>query len=262
MLLISLAANSFAESDDEKKLFGFINAERQREGLQTLEWDKDLFKVAENHSKDMAKHDQIAHKGSDNSQPHERIRNAGIFASKTAENVARDENVVSAHTSLMISLYHRENILDPEFTRGAVGIEKKDSQLYVTELFIRQLEDYELEDARKILLRVINSYRIQHNLPTVSLMDALNKMAQSHVDVQSKMNSLGAPLTLDLMARQLKGTVRVTVYTTTALMMPPEGVNPNLLSNSVNIGIGYKRVRNSVCPGGCYLVTFVFGPEP
>ena len=44
------------------------------------------------------------------------------------------------------------------------------------------------------------------------------------------------PFILDLMAKQLKGTVRVTVYTTTALLLPPEGVNPNLLSNSVNVG--------------------------
>lgn len=238
-----------------------MNTERERENLQDLEWDKALYKVAMEHSKDMAKTDRVAHKGSDGSQPHERIRKAGIFASKTAENIARDANVVSAHTSLMESLYHRENILDPEFTRGAVAIVKRSERLYVTELFIRQLEDYDTDDARRLLLNVVNDYRLQHNLDSLSLSDALNKMAQSHVEVQAKMNSLGPPLTMDLMAKKVKGTVHVHVYTTTALLVLPESVAPQLLLTTPNIGIGYKRIHASVCEGGCYLITLVLGPE-
>lgn len=261
VLCVSISGPVFAQSDDEKTLFGFINTERQRENLVILEWDKALYKVAMEHSKDMAKKDQVAHKGSDGSQPHERILRAGIFVSKTAENVARDSNVISAHTSLMESLYHRENILDPEFTRGAVAIVDRDSRLYVTELFIRQLEDYKEEDARRLLLKVVNDYRQQHNVPPLLLSDTLNKMAQSHVEVQAKMHSLGPPLTMDLMAKQVKGTVHVHVYTSTALLVLPESMAPQLLLFTPSIGIGYKRIRASVCPGGCYLITFVLGPE-
>jgi uncharacterized protein YkwD len=238
-----------------------MNTERERENLPSLEWDRALYKVAMEHSKDMAKKDQVGHKGSDGSQPHQRIQKAGIYASKTAENVARDANVISAHTSLMESLYHRENILDPEFTRSAVAVVKRDTRLYVTELFIRQLEDYDTKEARRLLSDVVNDYRLQHNLQTLSLSDALNTMAQSHVEVQAKMNSLGPPLTMDLMAKKVKGTVHVHVYTTTALLVLPESLGPQLLLSTPNIGIGYKRVRASVCEGGCYLITLVLGPE-
>lgn len=250
-----------AQSDDEKTLFGFMNAERERENLQTLEWDRALYKVAVEHSKDMAKKEQVAHKGSDGSQPYQRIQKAGIYASKTAENVARDASIVSAHTSLMESLYHRENILDPEFTRGAVAVVRRDTRLYVTELFIRQLEDYDTEEARRLLLNVVNDYRMQHNMQALSLSEALDQMAQSHVEVQAKTNSLGRPLTMDLMAKKVKGTVRVHVYTTTALLVLPESLAPELLLSTPSIGIGYKRVRASVCTGGCYLITLVLGPE-
>ncbi|HET6267588.1 MAG TPA: CAP domain-containing protein, partial [Acidobacteriota bacterium] len=260
LLLICSSANfSYAQTDDERTLFSYINKERVREGLSELVWDDDLYKVAVAHSKDMAKHDTVSHREG-RSLPDDRIRKAGILVSKSGENVACDINVISAHTALMESLYHRENILDPEFTRGAVGITPRETHFFVTELFIRKLEDFGTDAARTLLLSTINDFRKQKNLLPLAFSDALNKMAQSHVEVESKMDSLGPPLTMDLMARQMKGTVRVNVYTTTALLEIPTQVQPNLELNNQSIGIGYKRIKGSACVNGCYLITLVLGP--
>src|SRR5919106_5102158 len=125
----------FAESDQERQLFEFVNSERSREKLIPFLWDEDLHRVAVAHSKDMAARGKARHEGSDGRAPHERIRDAKIYASKTGENMARDLNVISAHTLLMQSLYHRENILEPEFTHAAVGIVSERQFLYITELF-------------------------------------------------------------------------------------------------------------------------------
>src|SRR5215470_17371028 len=96
-----------APDSDEKTLFSFINNEREREKAQKLEWDDDLYHVAMEHSKDMAEMEKVTHSSSKGLGPRERIVQSGIFASEFAENVAEDENVISAHTSLMESVYHR-----------------------------------------------------------------------------------------------------------------------------------------------------------
>src|SRR5687768_2939559 len=108
LLLLSFPA--FSQTDQEKQLFDYMNTERAREGLNPLLWEEELYRVALEHSKDMAKSGRASHRGSDRKEPQDRIREANIFASRAGENIARDVNVVSAHTLLMQSVDHRANI--------------------------------------------------------------------------------------------------------------------------------------------------------
>src|SRR5690242_16647503 len=147
LLVIALSLN--AESDHEKQLFGYMNAEREREGVKPLQWDDQLYQVALAHSEDMAAMHKVSHTGSDHTQPDERIRNAKIYASKTAENIAGDISVIAAHTGLMTSLYHRRNILDPDFTHAVDAIYEDHGYLYITEMFAKELGAHTVDEARK-----------------------------------------------------------------------------------------------------------------
>jgi hypothetical protein len=209
------------------------------------------------HSRDMARQGKISHSGSDGSQPQQRIRDAGVYATRTAENVARDLNVVSAHTALMESLYHRENVLDPEMTDVAVGIVKTGKYLYVTEVFIRALDQLSLEEARRLLLDQMNRYRDSRRLPALQLSNSLSSVAQSHIDVQENLGTLSPPLLMNLLAKRHKGEVRVNVYTSSTVTIPDE-VRAILDQDLMQAGIGFKRVRGKLCESGCYLVTLIF----
>jgi uncharacterized protein YkwD len=256
---ILLPAFVFTESDQEKQLFEFVNSERSREKLMPLLWDEDLHRVAVAHSQDMAVRGKASHEGSDGRAPHERIRDANIYASKTGENIARDLNVISAHTLLMQSLYHRENILEPEFTHAAIGIVSERKFLYITELFIHRVGDYSVNQARQTLVKQYNFYRQDKKLNPLVLSESLNKVAQSHVEMQKKFDSLSPMLLMSSVARSNRGSTLVSVYTTTGLLEIPTQVRDDLVSNSRKLGIGFKRIQGSICGGGCYLIVLVFG---
>jgi uncharacterized protein YkwD len=248
-----------AESEQEKQLFGYINSERAREDRMSLIWDEELYSVALAHSKDMARSEKASHRGTDGREPHERIRSAQIYASKSGENIARDINVISAHTLLMQSVDHRDNILAPEFTHAAVAIVREKQFLYITELFIHKIGDHALEQARETLVRQYNFYRQDQKLSPFIYSASLSSAAQAHVETQKRFDSLSPMLTLSSVAQSTRGRILVTAYTATSLSEVPAQVRKDLRSDMNRIGIGFKRVQGSICSGGCYLIVLVFG---
>lgn len=263
LLAISLhfIAPLTAQSDLEKELFDYMNLEREREGLKALSWNESLYKVALAHSNDMAQMGVVSHEGSNGSKTTERIRNSGVFSSGLAENVARDTNVVAAHTALMESLYHRRNILNPEYTDTAVGVTEKGKYLYVTEVFIKKIDSFSLADARQMILTEMNLYRKNHGLGPLIPAMTLNDLAQSHVDFQERVSSLGPPLIMSVMAHHSKGALRASVYTTSSISNFPEDVLKSLDLKIQSVGIGFKRIQGDLCKSGCFLITLMFGPE-
>jgi uncharacterized protein YkwD len=257
LLLICFVKAAWPQSAEEQKLFSFINTERKRENIPTLKWNPDLYRVAIAHSKDMASMNRADHTGTDGREPHQRLSHAGIFASKTAENIARDVNVVSAHTLLMQSLYHRENILEPEFTDCAVAAFPKGSLLYITEVFIRRVPELSVREARRQLLDTFNHLRGRKKQDPLAFSEALSNVAQSHVDVQQKFDSKTPLLTMSVLVHQLKRSVLVTVYTTSDVASIPDNVEESLLGNHRIAGVGFKRIRGSLCESGCYFIAVI-----
>lgn len=257
-ILVVSASFLWSESDQEKQLFAYINAERQREHLPQLKWHSALYDAALAHSRDMAVMHQITHKGSDGSEPHERVRAAMIYASKTAENVAGDINIVSVHTSLMKSIYHRDNILDPDFTHTAAAVYVQDGYLYVTEIFIREIAEHTLSEARYLILKRINQTRLSRNLTPVTLSRSLSNAAQSHVEVQTKLAKLSPMLILDALGRERRGSLLVNAYTTDDLMIFPLQMDIELMMDIRSVGIGFSRTMRQPCESGCYVVALIF----
>lgn len=106
---------------DEQKLFDKTNQERQKIGVGTLRSDDDLRDVGRLHSRDMFARGYFAHITPDGQDPFDRMHAAGISYTFAGENLALAPTVEIAHSGLMNSPGHRENILKPDFTRLGIG---------------------------------------------------------------------------------------------------------------------------------------------
>lgn len=257
IIFICFASVSFAQTQNEKQLFSYVNSERTREGLQPLQWDDHLYFVALEHSRDMASANRLSHTGSDRTDPEKRVLKAGIYASGVAENVARDLNVVSAHTSLMSSIYHRQNIMNPQFERVGIGIVRNAESLYITELFTAPLPDFTIAEARETLLKAIGQFRSARKLPPAYVLDELNNAAQLNAEDHARENSLDSRIPISGMAAQLHGALHINIYTSGDLSVIPAQLNQILTIRVLTIGVGAKRTRGKLCDLGCYVVTLI-----
>ncbi|WP_051785857.1 CAP domain-containing protein [Endozoicomonas numazuensis] len=104
-----------------------------------LKWNHSLEAAAKRHSLDMANKDFMDHKGSDNSQPDERIEAQGYIWKSYGENVAAGYSTVDeVLKGWMSSPGHCKNIMNPHVTEmGASFVEKAFSQyeIYWTQVF-------------------------------------------------------------------------------------------------------------------------------
>ncbi len=116
----------------EQSLINMINNERVRAGLNALEIDRELSKVARLKSEDMDKNNYFSHTSPTYGSPFTMIKDFGITYRNAGENIAKTYSVERAHEGFMNSEGHRRNILTPGFTHIGVGI----SGYYYTEMFI------------------------------------------------------------------------------------------------------------------------------
>lgn len=116
----------------EQNLIDMINNERIKAGLNALEIDRELSKVARLKSEDMDKNNYFSHTSPTYGSPFTMIKDFGITYRNAGENIAKTYSVERAHEGFMNSEGHRRNILTPGFTHIGVGI----SGYYYTEMFI------------------------------------------------------------------------------------------------------------------------------
>lgn len=121
--------------DPEDALTEMIARARRSERLPPLLRDASLDEVARAHAVRMRKARRVAHDVGDG-PPHERLREADVFAAAIGENVAHAASVASAHRALWASPSHRGNLLDPRFERvGVAVIPDADGSVWVTQIF-------------------------------------------------------------------------------------------------------------------------------
>ncbi len=126
-------------------------------------------------------------------------------------------------------------------------------------MFIEKLTDYSVEEARTAILTHINQVRGEKHLPPLSLSKNLSSVAQSHVEVQTRLSSMSPLMIMGVISRQMKGSVLVNVYTTDSLRLAPDEVIHNFVLNNNTVGIGFKKAQGSLCNTGCYVVALIFG---
>lgn len=129
----------------ENLIFTKTNEERVSAGLSPLELDPRLIEPAYVHSEDMALNVYFAHEGLDGCDAVCRIKDVDYSFSMLGENLyylggyKLDEEELASRivTGWMKSPHHRENILNPEFTHGAVSVYVVKDRLYATALYSR-----------------------------------------------------------------------------------------------------------------------------
>ena len=124
----------------EKEVVTLTNKERTKRGLKPLTLDTELSKMARDKSKDMVANHYFDHQSPTYGSPFDMMKRYGISYSYAGENIAAGqktpEDVVEAW---MNSEGHRENILNPNFTKIGVGYVQGGSYgSYWTQEFIGQ----------------------------------------------------------------------------------------------------------------------------
>ena len=128
----------FAEGRDmaEATLLQLVNLERQQRGMLPLAWDPQLQLLARQHSREMMSHGYFGHVSPESGDLTARLRDAAVFTRRAAENLVRSSSSSRAHARLMESPSHRANILDPNLTHLGIGIESRNGELVVTQIFV------------------------------------------------------------------------------------------------------------------------------
>ncbi|MFR9788180.1 CAP domain-containing protein [Streptomyces sp. MB22_4] len=112
-----------AASGVTAQIVQLVNAERAKAGCRPLTLDAKLTAAAQEHSADMAAHQNMSHTGSDGSDPGTRITRAGYTWSAYGENVAYGYSTAAeVMAGWMSSPGHRANILDCGFQEIGVGL--------------------------------------------------------------------------------------------------------------------------------------------
>ena len=125
------------EDDDfEQQVLDLVNAERAKEGLQPLIYNPLLDQAAGGHATHMGQVGQMAHEGIGNGTPGDRIRATGV-RNAWGENVAKGQRTPQQVVAeWMNSPKHRENIMDPTFTKlGVEQVTGADGQNYWAQEF-------------------------------------------------------------------------------------------------------------------------------
>ncbi|UZJ78130.1 CAP domain-containing protein [Fictibacillus sp. KU28468] len=107
---------------DEKQMVDKVNQEREKAGVKPLQVDMELTKMARVKAQDMIDNNYFDHNSPKYGSPFDMMNKFGIQYQTAGENIAGNSSVDGAHTSLMNSQGHRENILKSDYTKVGIGI--------------------------------------------------------------------------------------------------------------------------------------------
>lgn len=132
----SSTSNSYSTFQNE--VVQLVNAERKKAGLSGLAENAPLMKTATVKSEDMAKNNYFSHTSPTYGSPFDLMKKFGISYRAAGENIAMgQETPEQVMKAWMNSPGHRENILNPSFTKIGVGVAKNsENQYYWTQHFI------------------------------------------------------------------------------------------------------------------------------
>lgn len=122
---VKLNIASFKLTVDEKSeslMFKKVNEERKKMAIPELILLAPLSGVGRSHSKDMWQRSYFSHYSPEGKDVGDRLNEADIKYTFAGENLALAPTVSTAHTGLMNSKGHRENILEPRFKKIGIGV--------------------------------------------------------------------------------------------------------------------------------------------
>lgn len=209
--LLAIAAQAQAGSSArEQQLLDLVNHEREKAGLQKLEWNDRLAQAALAHSQLLAKNQDLSHQFPGERPVQERVGTTGLRFNSVAENVAEAPDVDTAHTALMHSPGHRANILHPDY--NAIGISivsvkgEHGEQLFVTQDFAHALATYtEKQVGDDVIARFNRARRIKRLSAVDAITDPRLRKAACSQDMKTDQLIQGLPGATGLMIFSVSG---------------------------------------------------------
>jgi uncharacterized YkwD family protein/spore coat assembly protein SafA len=114
--------NIDATKNTEQQVLDIVNRERQAQGLQPLQMDWELQRVARVKACDMAQKNYFSHTSPTYGSPFDMMKQFGVSYRTAGENIAKGQRTPSeVMQSWMNSSGHRANILKGDFTHIGVG---------------------------------------------------------------------------------------------------------------------------------------------
>lgn len=112
---------TMASEQDEENMLDLINTERATRGLKPLAMYEPARLVARDYGRYLFANGFLSHYDLEKRGSGERLRHYKIPYMLSGENLAYAHDVIEAHSGLMQSPDHRDNILQPLFTRVGIG---------------------------------------------------------------------------------------------------------------------------------------------
>lgn len=217
----------------EQQLFQVLNAARQSNGLEKLEWNAKLATAARAHAEELARHGDLSHMYPGELPLEQRVGVTGERFDAVAENVAAADNVDDAHVGLMNSPGHRANILAPKYNAVGIAVVRVKDRVYVAQDFAHVLPVYSNQQFRDEVVAAFNRVRKAHRFAP------LDFTSDPRLDDQACAGKLEPQSTL----LSERGAVRAAIFTATrpGELPPPmenAAADPNL--RRMNIGICFR----------------------
>ncbi|MDD5306940.1 MAG: CAP domain-containing protein [Deltaproteobacteria bacterium] len=179
------SAEGSAVADPVSGLLALVNESRTASGLKPVALSKDLSRVAQAYSEEMARTGVIAHVSPESGSVADRVAAAGLAYPLLTENLAAASGAAEVHEGLMGSPAHRANILDPAAREIGIGVapmhREGETALLVTEIFAGRPGPI-ARDAAKQFLAAINAARGGQRLPALVADKGLEELARRNKD--------------------------------------------------------------------------------
>jgi len=125
-------AATTGDSGGVEALVHQINAVRRKEHLRLLRLDARLCAIARSHALDMLARNFVGHTNPDGLDPFARMARANYSFGYAGENLAVDVSLDSVTAEFFASPEHRENLLEPHFSRVGIGaVSSSDGEIVV-----------------------------------------------------------------------------------------------------------------------------------
>ena len=116
------SSESNSLTSDEQETFNLINQQRTQNGLQALQIDWEVQRVARIKAQDMVNNNYFSHTSPTYGSPFDMLKSFGISYRSAGENIAGNSNNQVAVTAWMNSSGHRANILNSSFNYTGLGV--------------------------------------------------------------------------------------------------------------------------------------------
>lgn len=234
----------------EEWMVNAVNAERAKQGLSPLEIDPRLTEIARKHSVRMSEAGELSHQFNGEPSVRSRAAGTGMRLNFSGENVAFDSKVETAHSGLMLSPPHHENIMKPEYNVIGIGIVHRGNRFYVTQDFARRLPEMSVNDAENEIAKRFAGIRRSAGtrpLPRIErpeLRTATCEMART--------DSLSARL-----VPRFKDMQNIVVWTATELDQLPANLTKLRSSSASGYSLGACLAPSASYPNAVYWVALV-----